>query len=388
LRAMESTGFASSVKLLIPLTLGLSAILTAEAKNFLVYIGTYTGAQSKGIYAYHFDTANGVIEDLGVAAEVANPTFLAVHPNGRYLYAANEVSDFKGARGGAISAYAIDASTGRLKLLGSGSTTGGGPCHLNVDASGRHVAFANYGGGSVGSLPIGPDGSVGPTGSFFQHTGSSVDPNRQKEPHAHSINFSPDNRFALACDLGTDEVRVYRVDAVRGLLAAPELTVKTVPGGGPRHLTFGAGARHAYVCNEMLSSVTAFSYDAKTGRLQQQATLSTLPAGFTGNSSTAEVRTSVDGRWLFVSNRGHNSLARFKIDASTGGLTAAGHVSTGGRVPRNFCPSPDGQFVWAANQDTDNVVVFRFDSASGALTPTGQDLKVGRPVCVRFVEVK
>lgn len=372
---------------LFPL-LGLAAGFTAEAKTYLAYVGTYTGTQSKGIHAYRVDTTSGVIEEIGLVAETPNPTFLALHPGGRYLYAANEVADFNKTHAGSISAYQIDAATGKLTFLGVRSTTGDGPCHLNVDASGRHVGFANYGGGSVGSLPIQANGSVGAGGTFFQHHGSSIDPNRQKEPHAHSINFSPDNRFAFTCDLGTDEIQVYHVDAAKGLVPAPELTTKAVPGGGPRHLTFGVDGRHVYVNNEMLSSVTTFRYDASAGRLQRQETLSTLPAGFKGNSSTAEVRTSVDGKWLFVSNRGHDSLARFKIDPSTGSLTPAGHVSTGGRTPRNFCPTPDGQFLWAANQDTDNITVFRFDSATGALTPTGQNLKVGRAVCIRFLEVK
>jgi len=380
--------FAWGVKILPLLVVGLTAGLAVEAKSYLAYVGSYTGAQSKGIYVFRFDASSGVIEDLGLAAETPNPTFLALHPNGHFLYAANEVSEFNGTRGGAVSAYEIDLTTGHLKRLGTASTRGGGPCHLNVDATGRLVAFANYGGGSVGSLPILASGSVVSGGSFFQHTGSSIDANRQKEPHAHSINFSPDNRFALACDLGTDEVRVYRVQAAQGLVAAPELTVKAVPGGGPRHLTFGADGRHVYVNNEMKSSVTAFAYDPKSGRLQRQATYSTLPEGFTGNSSTAETRTSADGRWLFVSNRGHNSLARFEVNLRSGGLTPRGHVSTGGKIPRNFCLTPDGQYLWAANQDSDNVVVFRFDTATGALTPTGQDLKVGRPVCIRFLEVK
>ena len=170
-------------------------------------------------------------------------------------------------------------------------------------------------------------------------------------------------------------------------MAAPELTTKTVAGGGPRHLTFGAGAHQVYVNNEMQSSVTVFNYDAAKGRLQRQQTLSTLPAGFTGTSSTAETRTSTDGQWLFVSNRGHDSLARFKIAAGSGALTPAGHIPTGGRTPRNFCPSPDGHFIWAANQDTDNILVFRFDSNTGEAQRTGQELKVGRPVCIRFLEV-
>ena len=368
--------------------LGLATAGSAMADTYLAYVGTYTGTQSKGIHAFRFDTKTGAVAQLGLVAETPNPTFLALHPNGRFLYAANEVADFQGTHAGSVSAYRVDARTGGLRLLGAASTTGDGPCHLNVDATGKMVAFANYGGGSIGSLPIHRDGSLGAKGTFFQHTGSSVDPSRQKEPHAHSVNFSPDNRFLFACDLGTDEVRVYRVHPAKGLTAAPELTVKAVPGGGPRHLAFGADGRHVYVNNEMLSSVTVFDYDPAKGQLQRGQTVSTLPAGFTGNSSTAETRTSPDGRWLFVSNRGHNSLARFLVDARTGALTPAGHVSTGGRIPRNFCPTPDGQYLWAANQDTDNITVFRFDTANGALTPTGQELQVGRPVCIRFLKVK
>ncbi len=358
------------------------------AKQYLAFIGTYTGPKSKGIYAYRVDPATEVIEELGLVAETPNPTFLALHPSGHFLYAANEIADFQATKAGSITAYRIDPATGHLSAIGAASTVGSGPCHLNVDSTGRQVVFANYGSGSVGSLPLRENGGFGPNGTFFQHLGASVNPQRQKEPHGHSINFSPDGRFAFACDLGTDEIRAYHFGPATGLSAAPDLLTKAVSGGGPRHLTFSPDGRFAYVNNEMLSSVTAFRYDAGAGRLKPLQTLSTLPDGFSGNSSTAEVRTSPNGQWLFVSNRGHDSLARFRIAAANGTLTPAGHVPTGGKTPRNFCPTPDGKFLWAANQDTDNITVFRMNQDSGELTRTGQELKVGRPVCIRFLELK
>ena len=376
------------MKLASLLAAAVSLAPMASAKQYLAFVGTYTGEKSKGIYAYRLDTTSGIIEELGLAAETSNPTFLALHPKGPYLYAANEIAEFKGTKSGAITAYRIDPANGHLTALGSASTVGSGPCHVNVDATGRQVAYANYGSGSVGSLPLGNDGNVGPSGTFFQHTGSSVNLQRQKEPHGHSMNFSPDGRYAFACDLGTDEIRAYHFNPATGLTAAPDLLTKAVSGGGPRHLTFGPDGHFAYVNNEMLNSVTAFAYDVTAGRLKPLQTLSTLPAGFSGNSSTAEVRTSPNGLWLFVSNRGHDSLARFRITPGQGTLTAAGHVPTGGKVPRNFCPTPDGQFLWAANQETDNIVVFRMNQDSGELVRTGQELKVGMPVCVRFLEVK
>jgi 6-phosphogluconolactonase len=352
----------------------------------MVYVGTYTGSKSKGIYLFHLDMATGKLTPAGIAAECANPSFLALHPNGRFLYAVNEVSDFDTANSGAATAFAIDRETGKLTLLNQQSAKGAGPCHLTVDPSGKNILVANYGGGSVAVLPIQPDGRLGEATAFVQHQGSSVNPGRQKEPHAHSINVDAANRFAFAADLGLDKVLVYRFDPQKGTLAPNDPPAAAVaPGAGPRHFAFHPDGRRAYVLNEIDSTVTAFDYDAKTGTLKTLQTLPTLPTGFQGNNSTAEVVVHPSGKFLYCSNRGHDSIAIFTIDAQSGRLTAAGHQPTGGKTPRNFNVDPTGAYLLAANQDSDSIAVFRIDPITGALTPTGPTVQAPTPVCIRFL---
>lgn len=356
------------------------------AASQLVYVGTYTGPKSKGIHAFRTDPASGVIEELGLVAETQNPTFLALHPDGRHLYAANEVGTFEGKPGGAVTGYRIDPANGSLTAINSASTIGGGPCHLVVDRTGRQVLVANYGGGSVASLPLDPSGRLSGKPTFHQHAGSSVNPNRQKEPHGHSINLSPDNRFAFAADLGTDRLYVYPFSPDRGLWSpALPTSPRLDPGSGPRHFAFHPSGRFAYVINELLSTITVFRYAATSGRLEAIQTVPTLPAGFTGSSTTAEVVVHPNGRFLYGSNRGHDSLAVFSIHPDDGRLSLIGHEPTGGKTPRNFNIEPGGRTLWAANQGSDNIVVFNIDTQSGRLTRTGQELRVGSPVCIKFL---
>jgi 6-phosphogluconolactonase len=361
----------------------------AAGKNYFVYIGTYTQKNSKGIYAYRMDSGTGKLDSMGLAAESTSPSFLAVHPSQRFLYAANEVGEYEGQKGGAVSAYAIDPSSGKLTLLNTVSSRGGGPCHLVVDKAGKNVLVANYGGGSVAVLPLAEDGRLREASAFIQHAGSSVNPSRQKGPHAHSINVSQDNRFAVAADLGLDELLVYRFDSAKGTLTPndPPFT-KVNPGAGPRHFAFHPGGRFAYVINEMQSTVTAFDYDAARGILKDSQTISTLPKDFQGENSTAEVQVEPKGRFLYGSNRGHHSIAIFAIDAKDGKLSSVGQVSTQGKTPRNFGIDPTGSYLLAANQDSGTIVVFRIDPKSGQLAPTGQVLDVGSPVCVKFVAAR
>jgi 6-phosphogluconolactonase len=298
-----------------------------------------------------------------------------------------EVSDRGGKPTGGVTAFAIDAKTGDLKKLNEQSSGGAGPCHVSVDKTGQCVAVANYGGGSVASLPIKPDGSLGEAASFIQHTGSSVDPARQKEPHAHSANFDAGNHYAIVADLGLDKLLVYKLDPSTAKLTPNDPPSASSPaGGGPRHLAFHPSGKFAYANNEMKSSVTAFSYDAKRGVFEPLQTVTTLSADFKGENSTAEVRVHPNGRFAYVSNRGDDSIAIFAIDPATGRLTVAGHQKTGGRVPRNFNIDPSGRWLLAANQDTHNVVVFAVDEKTGQLKPTGNEIKVGSPVCVRFLQ--
>jgi 6-phosphogluconolactonase len=358
------------------------------AGTLRVYIGTYTRGASKGIYLAQLDTATGKLDTPVLAAEAKNPSFLAIHPNRRFLYAVGELGNFEGKPAGAVGAFAFEES-GKLRPLNQQSSGGAGPCHLVVDPSGRNVLVANYSGGSVACLPIRDDGSLGPATSFIQHEGSSVDPRRQKGPHAHSINLDAAGRFAFVPDLGLDKVLIYRLDAAAGKLApnAPPFA-RLDPGAGPRHFAFHPNGRYAYVINEMASTVTAFSYDAARGALKPLQTVSTLPGGFEGNNTTAEVVVHPSGRFLYGSNRGHDSIAVFSIDPATGKLAPLGHTSTRGRTPRNFNLDPTGTWLLAANQSTDNVAVFRVDARTGKLRPTGQSVTVGAPVCIEMLRAK
>ncbi len=373
----------------LPLAVSGQSGQAAPGKNdLLVYIGTYTGAKSKGIYMSRLDAASGALSPPELAAETPSPSFLAVHPRGGFLYSVNEVNTSGGKPGGGVSAYAIDRTTGKLTALSQQSSGGAGPAHLIVDKSGRDVLVANYGGGSVAALPIEPNGRLKPATAFIQHTGSSVNPSRQKEPHAHSVNVDPNNRFAYVADLGLDKILIYRFDARRGTLTPNDPPFAAVtPGAGPRHFAFHPKGRFAYVINEIDLTVTAFSHDAKRGALTALQSVSTLPEGVAKvpSYSTAEVQVHPSGKFLYGSNRGHDSITVFAIDAKTGKLTYVQNEPTQGNTPRGFGIDPTGTFLLAGNQRSDSVVVFRIDQQSGRLTPTGHKIEVGSPVCVKFV---
>jgi len=351
-----------------------------------MYVGTYTRKDSKGIYAFRFDSATGKLKPLGLAAETPNPSFLAIHPNGKYLYS---VSEQGAAGGGAVSSFQIDHASGKLTALNTQSTKGSGPCHLVVDKTGRSLVVVNYGSGSTTVLPVGADGKLGEASGHIQHSGSSVNRQRQQGPHAHSVNLSPDNRFAIVADLGLDKVLVYKFDAAKGTIAPhtpPAADVK--PGSGPRHFSFHPSGKYGYVINEMLMTVTAFRYDPKKGTLTEIQTIPTVAEGPQPGYSTAEVLVHPSGKFLYGSNRGHNSIAMFTIDPSNGKLTHIGNEPTQGRTPRNFRIDPTGSYLLAENQDTDSIVVFSIDKTTGKLTPTGEKVSQPAPVCIRFVETK
>lgn len=357
-----------------------------EGKEIAVYFGTYTGPKSKGIYLSRLDLASGKLSAPILAGETEQPSFLALHPNRRFLYAVNEAGG--GRQGtGQVTAFAVGAD-GRLSLLNHQPSQGSSPCHLVVDRLGQNVLLANYGGGSVAAFPVMAAGRLGKSTGFVQHSGSSTNPQRQKQPHAHSINLDAANRFAVAADLGVDKLLVYRFDAAKGTLLPnepPSASVKA--GSGPRHFAFHPDGRHGYVINELASTVTAFKYDAERGVLKEVQTLSTLPKDFSGTSYTAEVQVHPSGKFLYGSNRGHDSIAVFAIEAG-GTLRYVENMPTGGSTPRNFGISPDGRYLLAANQKSDNVVVFRVDPKSGRLTSTGSTLEVPSPVCVKFLPGK
>jgi 6-phosphogluconolactonase len=361
-----------------------SLLLTgvASAADVTVFVGTYTNAQSKGIYSVQFDEASGKLSAPTLAAESESPSFLTMHPTGRYLYAANEHPSGPANAPGKISAFEVNGTT--LKLINMVSSRGAGPCHVAVDRTGRWLFAANYAGGSVAAFPIQANGALGEASSFFQHTLTSVEP-RQKEPHAHMVVLSPDNRFLLVADLGGDRVFVYRFDERSG-----KLTLNDPPGGilppgsGPRHIAFSRDGRLLYVLSELKDTVTTFRWDAGKGALKSTSPgLSALPAAYSGPKSGAEIAVHPMGKFLYTSNRGHDSIAIFAI-AADGKLTASGHEPTRGKTPRNFTIDPSGKFLLAANQDSSNISVFRIDDKTGKLIPIGDPLAVPTPVSILF----
>jgi len=371
--------------LAVALALALLPVFPAASsvREWIVYVGTYTRQTSKGIYAYRFEAATGKLTSIGLAVETSNPSFLAVHPNQRFLYAVGEGST------GITSAFAIERGTGRLKLLNTVSSKGNGPCHIAFDRSGKWVFVANYGSGSTAAFPVRDDGTLGEASASIQHSGSSADPRRQEGPHAHSVNISPDNRFLVVTDLGLDEALVYRFDVTRGTLTPNDPPfAKVAAGSGPRHFTFSPNGRFAYVVNEMKSSVSAFDYDKSHGSLKETQTLSALPNNFSGANSGAEIVIHPDGQFLYSSNRGHDSIAVFGVDRKSGQLKSNTWVGTGGKTPRSFAIDPTGAYLFAANQNSDSVVVFRIDRTTGGLRATGGVLEIPSPVSVVFAAVR
>ncbi len=351
-----------------------------------VYIGTYTGGKSEGIYTAMFDSTSGTLSQVELAAKATNPSFLAIHPSRKFLYAVAEVSDFGPKRQGAVNAYAIDADSGRLELLNQQGSGGSGPCHVSLDSKGRAVLVANYGSGSIAALPVEQGGKLREAASVVQHRGGSVNPQRQAGPHAHQIVVPSGDKFALVCDLGLDKVMSYRFDPAKGLLEANEPPSASVPAGaGPRHLALHPNGKLLFVANEMASTVSAFSYDKRRGTMKILETDSTLPSDHpVKNSSCAEIEVHPSGKFLYVSNRGQDSIAVFSIQAGTGKLSVLQHQSTLGKTPRHFAIAPDGKWLLAENQDSDNIVIFALDPGTGRLTPTGHEREVGKPVCLVF----
>ena len=379
----------AAVLLVIALISSPSLLARSEAAGkgkYLVYVGTYTDHGSKGIYAYRFDSSTGKLNSLGLAAETAEPSFLAVDSRGRVLYAANEILAFNGQPTGAVSALAIKHD-GKLTLLNQISSRDQGPAHITLDRAGKYALVSNYTLGSVAVFPILKNGRLGESPSFVQHKGQSVNPERQEGPHAHAVALSPDDRFAIVADLGLDELLVYRFDNAKGTLEANPQIVKAAPGAGPRHLVFSADGKFLYVINELQSTVVTYSYDAATGALHELQTVSTLPKGFSGSSTAAEIAIDPAGRFLFASNRvvdANGSIAVFAIDSKTGVLTLVEVDSTAGETPRNFTIDPTGRWLLAANQDSDTIVVFRLDPKGGHLVATGDVVQVPSPTCVMF----
>jgi 6-phosphogluconolactonase len=379
-----------ALTLLASLLLSFSGVTArAEGKRYFVYIGTYTHTASKGIYGYRFSSSTGDVVSLGLVAETAHPSYLIAHPNHRFLYAVNE-HESATEPGNTISAFAMDARTGKLRFLNRVSSKGVGPCHIAIDKGGKILVAANFGSGSVAAFPIHPDGRLGEASGWVQHYGSSVNPVTQAGPHAHCVVFSPDNRFVIVADRGLDKVFVYRLDYSTGSLEPNDPPfIALHPGWGPRHLAFHPNGRYLYLVSEMGSMLTTLDYDAVSGTLKELQSISALPEGFSGHSSSAEVQVDRAGRFVYVSNRGDDSIGVFAVDAVTGTLKPVQHVATQGKTPRNFSLDPTGAYLFAANQESASVVILRVDSATGRLTPTDRILKdATEPTCVLFVAAK
>ena len=354
----------------------------------LVYIGTRASEKSKGIYVCRLDTATSTLTSPTIAVETTDPAFLAIHSNHHFLYAVREAGGFEGTSNGAVSAFSIDRTNGKLTLLNQQNSGGQGPCHLAVDASGQCVLAANYGSGSVAAFPVHSDGSLGGVSAFLQHQGSGSDPKRQAGPHAHEVGFDVTNRRAFCADLGLDKIFIYQLEPKTAALTPNDPpTASLAPGAGPRHFAMDPGGRHLYVINELNNTITAFDYDASRGALKESQTVSTLPETFTAPNTTAEIAIHPNGKFLYGSNRGHDSIVVYAVDEKTGKLTFVEHQPTLGKTPRAFGIDPTGNFLLVANQGSDSIVVFRIDPKTGRLKPTGQTLDAPTPVCVVFVPV-
>ncbi|MDZ4698195.1 MAG: lactonase family protein [Rhodothermales bacterium] len=363
-----------------------SRVLAAPLKSMRIFIGTYTSGASKGIYTGMLDADSGAIADVRLVAEAEQPSFLAISPDQRFLYAVNELDTFDGSPGGAVSAYAINGRTGELRFLNQQPTRGAHPCHIITDRTGRWALVANYSGGNLAALSIGLDGHLAAPTTVVQHTGSSVNASRQEAPHAHSVHLDAKNRYVVAADLGLDKLMVYQWDARSGVLKPNEpASLATAPGAGPRHFAWHPSGQYAFVINELNSTLSALSYDGGSGTFIERHTLSTLPEGFAGTNSCADIHVAPGGRFVYGSNRGHDSIAVFGFDARAGQLTALAHTSTEGATPRNFGIAPGGRLLLAANQQSDTIVSFAIDRRSGLLNRVAS-AEVPTPVCIQFIE--
>jgi 6-phosphogluconolactonase len=375
--------------LLFCLLITLPAVPQTPDQKFLVFVGTYTDkTDSKGIYAYEFDTATGKLTSKGLAAETSNPSWLALHPNGKWAYAANESG-----KQSSISAFSVDAKSAKLTLLNKLPAVGEDPCYLSFDKTGKYLFVANYTSGNVVVFPIFPDGKLGEHTSSIRD-GGVLGPNkeRQEAPHAHWVEVDANNRFASVTDLGLDRVLTYRFDPSNGTLNGAPLSsytryknawsVPVNPGDGPRHAVFDAND-HIYVLGELQSTVTDILLDPHKD-IEPVQRISTIPPDYKGRNDAAEIALHPNGKWLFASNRGHDSIAVFSVDRATGKLEHAGDYSTGGKEPRHFAIDPTGQFLLAENQNSNSIVVFRINPEIGALSEVSSAEGVPSPVCLVF----
>ncbi len=371
----------------------ISAIAQSLPKHYILYVGTYTTGESKGIYAFRYDAATGSLQSLGLAAATDNPSFLAVDAKNQHLYAVNETGNYEGKSSGAVTAFTIDRKAAKLSQLDQVASHGADPCYISLDRTGKYLLVANYTGGTVAVLPIHANGSLGEATSVLPDEGT-LGPNkeRQEKPHAHWIQASARNRFVYVSDLGLDRVLIYKFDAAKGTLSRGEshgtdkdfFSAKLAPGTGPRHVAFSADGKFMYVLGEMDATVTVFANDDKeTYRSIQK--ISTLPKNFSGENTAAEIAIHPNGKFLYTSNRGADSIAEFSIDQQSGKLTLVGQISTFGKEPRHFTIDPTGKRLLVANQNSNNIVEYAIDESTGKLSKIGDTVAVPSPVCLVFV---
>ena len=357
-------------------------------KKLFVYIGTYTkDSYSEGIYVYQFDLSTGGLTRVGSTSGIDNPSFLRVTTDGQFLYSVSEVAEVNGVQGGAVSGYAINKQTGALTYLNSQATHGAYPCHVSIDKTEQYVLVSNYMGGNIAMLPIQKDGSLGAATDVVQHEGSSnVNPERQEGPHAHSVTVSPDNKFALAADLGKDMLISYKIDLEKGrLLPHKNGQIEVRPGQGPRHMDFHPNGRFVFLLNELGNTINSYQYDTENGTLVLVDTISSLPNYFIGENISADIHVHPNGKFLYASNRGHNSIIICGINKQNGTLEILGFQSTMGSHPRNFSIDPTGNFLLVANKDSNSIFIFNIDSTTGELTPNDQQITIPQPVCIAFM---
>lgn len=367
---------------LLPSLVFLSCV--SKNDNYLVFIGTYTGNGSEGIYSFNFNPTTGFVSKIEMAAVTDNPSFIAIDRKGQFLYAVNEIDTFYNDSTGAVSVFKIDHQSGKLKFIQQISSLGAHTAHLSLDKSGKFLLVANYTSGNISVFPIGEDGRLGDHTAFIQNYGSSINTERQTSPHAHFIQITDDNRFVLVADLGIDKILIFQFDSITGSLKPndPEF-INLDPGSGPRHFAFSQSGKFLYVLNELTSTVTVFDFDP-TSSLQSKQTISTLPQNFEGTNTAAEILVDSNGKFLYASNRGDNSIVQFSINPVTGILSPIAWVSSGGNAPRYFEIDPTGKWLFSANQRSDNILLFKIDQENGVLITTNQNINIKSPVCIKF----
>jgi 6-phosphogluconolactonase len=364
----------------------MSAISSENGEEQVIFVGTYTTPEqstSEGLYVFGLEPSSGKLTPKTVARNLINPSYLAIHPQTGNVYIVQEKGTFEGNPGGGVVSLAVEPKSGEVRVLNKQSSGGEDPCYISVERTGRYALVANYSSGSVAMLPIASDGRLEPVCSSVQHTGSSIHPDRQDSPYAHSILPDPTNAYAIACDLGIDKLIIYRMDLDAGQLVK-HAEVNVTPGSGPRHLVFHPNRQYAYLACELNSTVLAFTWDSEGGMLEEFQNVRTLPTGYDGRNLPADIHLTPDGRFLYVSNRGHDSFACYEVNPDSGMLTFKHHTSTGGAEPRGFAIDPTGTYLLSANQNSNNLVSFLIDPGMGHLSRIGDEVPVSMPVCVKF----